>query len=114
MAIPAIVGFFLLTITFLQIMKKNLNIVLVHGAFGDGAHWKFVIPILANEGYTVRAVQLPLNTLADDVKRASDLVDWLDGPTLLVGHSYGGVVITGAGNNAHVVGLVLYRCICAG
>jgi pimeloyl-ACP methyl ester carboxylesterase len=87
-------------------MKKNLNIVLVHGAFGDGSHWKYVIPALAKEGYNVKAVQLPLATLTEDIKRTSDLVDWLEGPTLLVGHSYGGVVITGAGNNPNVVGLV--------
>jgi len=87
-------------------MKKNLNIVLVHGAFGDGSHWKYVIPILVKEGFTVRAVQLPLTSLEDDVKRAGDLVSPLEGPTLLVGHSYGGAVITGAGHQPSVVGLV--------
>lgn len=87
-------------------MKKKLNVVLVHGAFGDGSHWKKVIPLLVAEGYNVRAVQLPLTTLEDDVKRAGDMVAAMDGPVLLVGHSYGGAVITGAGNQENVVGLV--------
>jgi pimeloyl-ACP methyl ester carboxylesterase len=87
-------------------MKKKLNVVLVHGAFGDGSHWKKVIPLLVSEGYYVRAVQLPLTTVEDDVKRAGDLISAIDGPVLLVGHSYGGVVITNAGNQKNVVGLV--------
>lgn len=87
-------------------MKKNLNIVLVHGAFGDGSHWKYVIPVLTGQGYTVRAVQLPLESLEEDVQRATDMVESLQGPTLLVGHSYGGMVITNAGNHPNVVGLV--------
>ena len=87
-------------------MKTNLNIVLVHGAFGDGSHWKHVIPVLAAKGYTVRAVQLPLTSLAEDVQRTSDMVASLEGPTLLVGHSYGGMVITQSGNLPSVKGLV--------
>jgi len=87
-------------------MKTNLNIVLVHGAFGDGSHWKYVIPVLTAKGYTVRAVQLPLASLDEDVQRTSDMVASLDGPTLLVGHSYGGMVITQSGNLPSVKGLV--------
>jgi pimeloyl-ACP methyl ester carboxylesterase len=87
-------------------MKTNLNIVLVHGAFGDGSHWKKVIPALAAKGYIVRAMQLPLNALAEDVQRTSEMVASLEGPVLLVGHSYGGMVISGAGNQANVKGLV--------
>ncbi len=87
-------------------MKAKLNIVLVHGAFGDGSHWKYVIPALAEKGYTVRAVQLQLNTLAEDIQRTSDMVTDLDGPVLLVGHSYGGMVISGSGNLPNVKGLV--------
>jgi pimeloyl-ACP methyl ester carboxylesterase len=87
-------------------MEKKPNIVLVHGAFGDGSHWKYVIPVLAGEGYTVRALQLPLLSLAEDIQRTTDMVASLDGPTLLVGHSYGGMVITGAGNHPNVKGLV--------
>lgn len=87
-------------------MKAKTNIVLVHGAFGDGSHWKYVIPALAEKGYTVRAMQLQLNTLADDIQRTSDMVASLEGPVLLVGHSYGGMVISGAGNQPNVKGLV--------
>ena len=87
-------------------MKSNLNIVLVHGAFGDGSHWKYVIPALAAAGYNVRALQLPLNTLTGDIQRTSDMVASLEGPVLLVGHSYGGMVISGAGNLSQVKGLV--------
>ena len=87
-------------------MKTNLNIVLVHGAFGDGSHWKNVIPTLTNKGYTVRAMQLPLTALDEDIQRTNDMIASLDGPVLLVGHSYGGMVITGAGNHPNVKGLV--------
>lgn len=87
-------------------MKSKVNIVLVHGAFGDGSHWKQVIPILAAKGYVVRALQLPLTSLEEDVQRTSDMVSSLEGPTLLVGHSYGGMVITQSGNLPSVKGLV--------
>jgi pimeloyl-ACP methyl ester carboxylesterase len=87
-------------------MKQKLNVVLVHGAFGDGSHWKHVIPVLVSKGYNVRAVQLPLTALNDDIQRTKDMVAALEGPVLLVGHSYGGMVITGAGNVPNVVGLV--------
>lgn len=87
-------------------MKKSLNIVLVHGAFGDGSHWKYVIPLLAKEGYTIRAMQLPLLSLEEDIQRTTDMIASLEGPTLLVGHSYGGMVITGAGAHPNVKGLV--------
>jgi pimeloyl-ACP methyl ester carboxylesterase len=82
------------------------NIVLVHGAWGDGSHWRRVIPQLDAKGYRVTAVQNPLTSLADDVDRTSRLVAAQDGPTLLVGHSYGGAVITGAGHAPHAIGLV--------
>lgn len=87
-------------------MANNLNIVLVHGAWGDGSHWRHVIPALHAKGYRVTAVQNPLTSLPDDIDRTSKLVAAQDGPTLLVGHSYGGMVITGAGNAPSVVGLV--------
>ncbi|QNK64197.1 alpha/beta hydrolase [Pedobacter sp. PAMC26386] len=87
-------------------MEKKLNIVLVHGAWGDGSHWRHVIPQLHAKGYRVTAVQNPLTSLADDVERTRQLVAQQDGPTLLVGHSYGGMVITGAGHEPNVVGLV--------
>src|ERR687897_2834695 len=90
-----------------QGMATNaMNIVLVHGLWADGSSWSKVIPILENAGHKVITVQLPLHSLVDDVatvKRAIDLV----GPTILVGHSYGGFVITNAGyDNQNVTGLV--------
>ena len=87
-------------------MTDKLNIVLVHGAFGDGSHWRHIIPGLHEAGHRVMAVQNPLTSLADDVANTRKLAEWMGGPTLLVGHSYGGAVITGAGHAANVVGLV--------
>jgi pimeloyl-ACP methyl ester carboxylesterase len=87
-------------------MAAQLNIVLVHGAWGDGSHWRHVIPPLHAKGYPVTAVQNPLTSLVDDIDRTTKLVAGQDGPTLLVGHSYGGAVISGAGHAPNVVGLV--------
>lgn len=85
---------------------KDLTIILVHGAWGDGSHWRHIIPALTKEGYKVRAVQNPLTSLGDDITKTNDLIDAQEGKVLLVGHSYGGAVITGAGNHEKVVGLV--------
>src|SRR5579864_4989760 len=82
------------------------NIVLVHGAFADGSGWLRVADILGKDGYTVSVVQEPLTSLADDVAATKRVLDLQQGPILLVGHSYGGVVITEAGNAPNVVGLV--------
>ena len=83
------------------------NIVLVHGAWADGSSWSKEIPILKNAGHRVIAVQLPLHSLADDVATVKRAVEQLGGPTILVGHSYGGLVITNAAyNNPNVTGLV--------
>jgi pimeloyl-ACP methyl ester carboxylesterase len=82
------------------------NVVLVHGAFADGSGWRRVADILGNDGYTVTVVQEPLTSLADDVAATKRALDLQQGPTLLVGHSYGGVVITEAGNAPNVAGLV--------
>jgi len=87
-------------------MTAKINIVLVHGAWGDGSHWGHVIPPLHARGYRVRAVQNPLTSLAEDIDRTARLAAAQNGPTLLVGHSYGGMVITGAGHAPNVVGLV--------
>lgn len=87
-------------------MTAKPNILLVHGAWGDGSHWRHVIPPLHAKGYRVSAAQNPLTSLADDIDRTSKLATAQDGPTLLVGHSYGGAVITGAGHLQNVVGLV--------
>jgi pimeloyl-ACP methyl ester carboxylesterase len=82
------------------------NVVLVHGAFADGSGWKPVADILRKDGYTVSIVQQPETSLADDVAATNRILDRLSGPAVLVGHSYGGAIITEAGNNAHVASLV--------
>jgi pimeloyl-ACP methyl ester carboxylesterase len=82
------------------------NIVLVHGAFADGSGWKAVYEILANDGYNVTAAQPPLTGLEDDVATVARVLRRQDGPTILVGHSYGGAIITEAGIDPHVVALV--------
>ncbi len=82
------------------------NIVLVHGAFADGSGWQRVADILGRHGYTVSIVQEPETSLADDVAATKRVLDLQQGPTILVGHSYGGVIITEAGNAPNVVGLV--------
>lgn len=83
------------------------NVVLVHGGWADGSSWGKIITILKNVGLNVVAVQLPLHSLADDVATVKRAVEHIGGPTILVGHSYGGEVITNAGyNNPNVTGLV--------
>src|SRR6266850_5753271 len=82
------------------------NIVLVHGAFADGSSWAKVIPILQSKGYNVTAVQNPLTSLADDVAATNRALALQNGPVILVGHSWGGVVITEAGMDPKVAGLV--------
>ena len=81
-------------------------IVLVHGAWADGSSWAKVIPLLEKKGFHVIAVQNPLTSFADDVAATERIIDAQDGPVLLVGHSYGGAIITEAGNDPKVVGLV--------
>src|SRR5262245_19463981 len=82
------------------------NIVLVHGAWADGSSWSKVIPLLAAKGIQVVAVQLPLTSQADDVATLQRAIALIDGPVLLVAHSYGGAVMTQAGNDPKVAGLV--------
>src|SRR6516225_3515810 len=82
------------------------NILLVHGGFVDGSGWQGVYKILAGEGFNVRIVQNPTLSLADDVAYTKRAIAALGGPVILVGHSYGGVVITEAGMDPKVVGLV--------
>ena len=82
------------------------NVLLVHGAWADGSSWARVIPRLTAVGLNVVAVQIPLTSLADDVAATERAIALVDGPVLLVGHSYGGAVITEAGNDPKVVGLV--------
>jgi pimeloyl-ACP methyl ester carboxylesterase len=82
------------------------NIVLVHGAWVDASGWKPVYDILTKEGFNVTMVQEPETSFADDVTAAKRILDLQVGPTLLVGHSYGGSIITEAGVHPNVVGLV--------
>ena len=83
------------------------NIVLVHGAWADGSSWSAVIQHLQADGYSVSAPQLPMTRLADDVARVRQVLARQHGPTVLVGHSYGGQIITALGTDApNVVGLV--------
>ncbi len=83
-----------------------LSIVLVHGGFVDGSGWEAVDNILKKDGYNVSVVQNPTTSLADDVAFTKRVINAAPGPVLLVGHSYGGVVITEAGNDPKVKGLV--------
>ncbi len=82
------------------------NVVLVHGAWADGSSWAKVIPLLEAAGLHVVAVQNPLTSLQDDVAAVQRAIALQDGPVLLVGHSYGGAVITEAGTDPKVAGLV--------
>src|ERR1700680_1765503 len=87
-------------------MAKISNIVLVHGGFVDGAGWRGVYDILKKDGFNVSIVQNPTITLAGDVAATKLVVDSQPGKVILVGHSYGGAVITEAGTNPNVAGLV--------
>ena len=87
-------------------MTQTKNIVLVHGGFVDGSGWESVYSLLKKDGYNVAIVQNPTISLADDVAVTKRVINEQDGPVILVGHSYGGAVITEAGTDPKVVGLV--------
>lgn len=87
-------------------MSNATNVVLVHGGFVDGSGWEGVYRLLKQQGFTVSVVQNPTLSLADDVAVTRRVLDKQDGATILVGHSYGGAVITEAGNHDKVAGLV--------
>jgi len=88
-------------------MNGRPNIVLVHGAWADGSCWSGVIERLQAEGFQVRAPQFPLSSIDDDVARLRQVLEFQDGPTIVVGHSFGGQIMTALGSNAtNVVGLV--------
>jgi pimeloyl-ACP methyl ester carboxylesterase len=82
------------------------NIVLVHGAFADGSSWSKVIPLLQELGYKAVAVQNPMTSMADEVAFTKRIIALQDGPVILVGHSWGGAVITQAGDDSKVAALV--------
>ncbi|KAF2338434.1 alpha/beta hydrolase [Flavobacterium tistrianum] len=89
-----------------QTNPKIKNVVLVHGAFADGSGWQGLYKVLTKKGYNVTIVQNPLSSLEDDVQATNLALDKQDGPTILVGHSWGGTVITEAGNHPKVAALV--------
>src|SRR5580698_6812960 len=82
------------------------NVVLVHGAFADGSGWKAVANILMKDGYKVSVAQPPETSYAEDQKYTKAAIDAMGGPVVLVGHSYGGSIITEAGNHPNVAALV--------
>jgi len=94
------------TSVFAQPVTGTKNIVIVHGAFADGSGWEKVFKILKARGYNVTMVQNPLTSLEDDVAATERILDKQDGPVVLVGHSWGGAVITQAGMYSKVVSLV--------
>jgi pimeloyl-ACP methyl ester carboxylesterase len=88
-------------------MPTKPNVVLVHGAWADGSSWSAVIERLQANGFRAIAPQFPMTALADDVARLRQVLEFQDGPTIVVGHSYGGQIMTALGTNApNVVGLV--------
>src|SRR5579863_6872387 len=90
-----------------MVMSQHIkNVVLVHGAFADGSGWKRVADILKHDGYKVSVVQHPETSYADDQKYTKAAIDAMGGPVVLVGHRYGGSVITEAGNHPNVAALV--------
>jgi pimeloyl-ACP methyl ester carboxylesterase len=91
-----------------KIMSKNVNIMLVHGAWADGSCWSKVILLLQAKGYNVTAAQIPLTSLADDIAATRRLLSTCAEPTVLVGHSYGGAVITGAATETPQVKALVY------
>jgi pimeloyl-ACP methyl ester carboxylesterase len=87
------------------------TVLLVHGAWADGSSWSKVVPLLEAKGLNVVAVQIPLTSFSDDVSATQRAIDLEQGPVLLVGHSYGGAVITEAGNDPKVAGLVYVSAV---
>jgi pimeloyl-ACP methyl ester carboxylesterase len=108
--LPAIGIMIVFLTSFLTNLKAQTmsvkNVVLVHGAFADGSGWKGIYDVLTKKGYNVIIVQNPLSSLEDDVAATNLALDKLDGPAILVGHSWGGAVISQAGVHSNVVGLV--------
>jgi pimeloyl-ACP methyl ester carboxylesterase len=108
--LPAFVITFLFLTTFFTHLKAQTmsikNVVLVHGAFADGSGWKAIYDLLTKRGYKVTIIQNPLSSLEDDVAAVNLALDKEDGPVILVGHSWGGAVITQAGVHPKVAALV--------
>src|SRR3984885_11577381 len=94
-----------------QLSAGVKTVLLIHGAWADGSSWSKLIPLLEAKGLHVVAVQIPLTSFADDVAATQRAIALEDGPLLLVGHSYGGAVITEAGNDPKVAGLVYVSAV---
>jgi pimeloyl-ACP methyl ester carboxylesterase len=94
-----------------QTSAQVKTVLLVHGAWADGSSWSKVIPLLEAKGLHVVAVQIPLTSFSDDISATQRAIALEDGPVLLVGHSYGGAVITEAGNDPKVAGLVYVSAV---
>jgi pimeloyl-ACP methyl ester carboxylesterase len=94
--------------------STNATVVLVHGAWVDGSSWSPVVSLLQHQGLNVVAVQLPRTSLTDDAAVVTRAIDAQSGPVILVGHSYGGAVITQAGNDAKVAALVYVSAFAPG
>lgn len=104
--VAVVAGVFLASTAGSAVAEPVKNVVLVHGAWVDASGWKGVYERLKRDGYSVTMVQEPETSFADDVAATKRILDLQDGPTLLVGHSYGGSIITQAGVHPKVVGLV--------
>jgi len=89
-------------------METKANVVLVHGAWADGSSWSKVIPLLQKKSFNVVAAQLPLTSVEADMAVTKNLLGMLKGPVVLVGHSYGGIVISGAANGMPCVKALVY------
>jgi pimeloyl-ACP methyl ester carboxylesterase len=89
-------------------METKANVALVHGAWADGSSWSKVIPLLQKQNLNVVAAQLPLTSVEADITVTKNLLGTLNGPVVLVGHSYGGVVVSGAANGMPGVGALVY------
>lgn len=87
---------------------EPINVVLIHGAWADGSSWSKVIPLLQDKGFNVTAAQIPLTSIEDDVATTKRLVAAQNGATVLVGHSYGGIVVSGAGKGSPKVKALVY------
>ncbi len=95
-------------------METKANVALVHGAWADGSSWSKVIPLLQKQNLNVVAAQLPLTSVEADITVTKNLLGTLNGPVVLVGHSYGGVVVSGAANGMPGVGALVYIAAFAG
>src|SRR5271167_3834572 len=110
-ALLAIISTAVLATAQTQSPTKIKTVLLIHGAWADGSSWAKIIPLLEARGLHVVAVQIPLTSFADDVAATQRAIALEDGPVLLVGHSYGGAVITEAGNDPKVAGLVYVSAV---